>query len=133
MNNYFFLFFFYLNFVFGNHSYIQNIFNFKDRILSELSNRQRLQFSRTYSKNTETKQNLVFSFVPKFRKPKSLQSKMPFLINSAPLGRGDHRVAMSVCLSVFVCLRHRETPTSGGRVDLWSKIAFLILVWDDTI
>ena len=32
-----------------------------------------------------------------------------------------------------VCLCHRETPTSGGRVDLWSKIAFLILVWDDTI
>ena len=26
-----------------------------------------------------------------------------------------------------------QTPTSGGRVDLWSKIAFLILVWDDTI
>ena len=37
----------------------------------------------------------------------------------------------SVCLSV--CLCHRKTPTSGGRVDLWSKIAFLILVWDDTI
>ena len=36
-----------------------------------------------------------------------------------------------VCLSV--CLCHRKTPTSGGRVDLWSKIAFLILVWDDTI
>ena len=32
-----------------------------------------------------------------------------------------------------VCVRHQETPTSGGRVDLWSKIAFLILVWDDTI
>ena len=32
-----------------------------------------------------------------------------------------------------VCVRHRETPTSRGRVDLWSKIAFLILVWDDTI
>ena len=47
--------------------------------------------------------------------------------NSAPLGGVGHRVAMSVCL------RHRETPTSGGRVDLWSKIAFLILVWDDTI
>ena len=31
-----------------------------------------------------------------------------------------------------VCLCHRETPPSGGRVDLWSKIAFLILVWDDT-
>ena len=25
-----------------------------------------------------------------------------------------------------------QTPTSGGRVDLWSKIAFLILVWDNT-
>ena len=37
----------------------------------------------------------------------------------------------SVCVSVRLC--HRETPTSGGRVDLWSKIAFLILVWDDTI
>ena len=36
-----------------------------------------------------------------------------------------------MCLSV--CLCHRETPTSGGRLDLWSKIAFLILVWDDTI
>ena len=32
-----------------------------------------------------------------------------------------------------VCLCHREAPTSGGRVDLWSKIAFLILVWDDII
>ena len=51
--------------------------------------------------------------------------------NSAPLGRVGHRVAMSVCVSV--CLCNRETPTSGGRVDLWSKIAFLILIWDDTI
>ena len=51
--------------------------------------------------------------------------------NSAPLGRVGHRVAMSVC--VCVCLYHCKTPTSGGRVDLWSKIAFIILVWDDTI
>ena len=36
------------------------------------------------------------------------------------------------CVCVSVCLCHRETPTSGGRADLWSKIAFLILVWDDT-
>ena len=44
-------------------------------------------------------------------------------------------VIESPCPSVFlsVCLCHRETPTSEGRVDLWSKIAFLILVWDDTI
>ena len=40
-------------------------------------------------------------------------------------------VCVSVCLSVY--LWHIETPTSGGRVDLWSKIAFQILVWDDTI
>ena len=40
-------------------------------------------------------------------------------------------VIESPCPSV--CLCHRETPTSGGRVDLWSKIAFLILVWDDII
>ena len=40
-------------------------------------------------------------------------------------------VIESPCSSV--CLCHRETPTSGGRVDLWSKIAFLILVWDDKI
>ena len=26
-----------------------------------------------------------------------------------------------------------QTPTSGGRVDLRSKIVFLILVWDETI
>ena len=36
------------------------------------------------------------------------------------------------CVCLSVCLCHRETPTSGGRADLWSKIAFLILVWDDT-
>ena len=38
---------------------------------------------------------------------------------------------MSVGLSV--CLRQTKTPTSGGPGDLWSKIAFLIFVWEDTI
>ena len=47
--------------------------------------------------------------------------------NSAPLGRVGHRVAMSVC--VCVCLCHRKTPTSGGRVDLWSKGLSLILAY----
>ena len=43
-------------------------------------------------------------------------------------------VSKSTCpyICMYVCLCHRETPTSGGRADLWSKIAFLILVWDDT-
>ena len=44
-------------------------------------------------------------------------------------------VSKSPCPWLFmsVCLCHRETTPSGGRVDLWSKIAFMILVWDDTI
>ena len=37
------------------------------------------------------------------------------------------------CVCLCVCVCHRQTPTSRGRVDLWSNIAFLILVWDDTI
>ena len=36
-----------------------------------------------------------------------------------------------ICGSVV--LRHRETPTSGGHLDLWLMIAFVILVCDDTI
>ena len=50
---------------------------------------------------------------------------------SRPLGRFSHRVAMSVCLFLFVC--HRETPTCGGRKNFWSKGVLLILVCDDTI
>ena len=44
-------------------------------------------------------------------------------------------VSRHVCGCVCLCVRvrHRETPTSGGHADLWSKIAFLILVWDDTL
>ena len=48
-----------------------------------------------------------------------------------PLGSVSHRVAISVCLSV--CWGHRETPTSGGRGDLWLKNIFLILACDDKI
>ena len=55
----------------------------------------------------------------------------PIFTNSAPMGRVGPRVAMSVVVCLVPC--HREPPTSGGRVDLWSKIEFLILVWDDTI
>ena len=48
---------------------------------------------------------------------------------------GPTRPSWSVSRHVrlSVCVRNRETPTSRGFVDLWSKIVFLILVWDDTI
>ena len=40
-----------------------------------------------------------------FSRATGMNSKV--FTNSAPLGRVGHRVAMSVCLSVCVCLRHR--------------------------
>ena len=48
--------------------------------------------------------------------------------NLAPLGRVGHSRHVCMCVVLSVCLCHRETPTSGDPVDLWSKIAFLILV-----
>ena len=47
-----------------------------------------------------------------------------------PLGWFSHRVAVSVCL--FVCMYCCETPTSGGRGDLWLKNVFLLLTCDVT-
>ena len=48
-----------------------------------------------------------------------------------PLGRFGYRVAKSVCL--FVCLRHRKTPTSWGQKNFWSKGASLVFASNDTI
>ena len=63
-----------------------------------------------------------------------------FLLNSNMLGCQEESYytfsptrSVSRHVRLSVCVRHRETPTSGGHVDLWSKIAFQILVWDDTI
>ena len=63
-----------------------------------------------------------------------------FLLNSNMLGCQEESYytfsptrSVSRHVRLSVCVHHRETPTSGGHVDLWLKIAFLILVWDDTI
>ena len=50
---------------------------------------------------------------------------------TGPIQSSSRHVRLFVCLSV--CLRHRKTPTSVGRGDLWLKNVFLILVCDDPI
>ena len=62
-------------------------------------------------------------------------SRTRYVHRLGPLGRVGHMVAMFVCGSVCLsgCLRHCETHIPGGHGDLWSNIAILIVVWDDTL
>ena len=61
---------------FGTHGHIPAILNFWDRMLSALSHSQSPQHFKTYLQSLETKPETHF-FMPKSRKPFSLQLKRP--------------------------------------------------------